>query len=625
MLSDVTRGSPGNDERLEFLFDRRTVQSSGLAGEPVVPAEESDRIGEGALGGSPPGRPTRYRSDVARRRPGIPERDRERISGTGYTTESEGTGFDLAIVEEVVGGNGGEIVVTVSDAGGARFEVLGVETADAGDPSTVSRREAVPVFKPPTAGGGRMADLEGAGDAALLERAMESSIDGMAVLDGEGQYRYVNRAHAELHGYEDSAELVGRSWRCLYDEERIERFEREVLPAFRERGRWRGETVGRRRDGSTFPQELSLARTPEGGIVCVVRDITERKERLETLERYETVLGTIRDAVYTLDPAGEITWVNETAVEEFDIGYTRGELVGAHISTLLDDEDIEKCLGIIRDILAGERDSGRCEITVRTASGGTIPCDLHLTLLPFEDGSFRGTVGVVRDISERKRHEQRLSVLNRVLRHNLRNEMSVVSGAATVLEAELDGTAARRAEMIRESAERMAALGDEARRAQSLLGRDGRDPSPVEVVGVVEVCCEGLRATNPAATVEVDAPGELWALAGDGLDAVVENLVGNAIEHHPEAPTVVVSVETAGPDRVAIRVVDDGPGIPESEVEVLEADVETPLRHGTGLGLWLVSWLVDAYDGELSFEESPSGGTAVTVLLDRAEEPAEES
>jgi len=515
--------------------------------------------------------------------------------------------------------------VTRNTAEGARFEVIGVEPADAGDQSAVSTRDPVPVFKFLTAGDERMADLEGAGDAALLERAMESSIDGMAVLDEDDRYRYVNRAHAELYGYEDPAELVGRSWRCLYDEERIERFEREVLPAFRERDRWRGEAVGCRRDGSTFPQELSLTRTPDGGIVCVVRDITERKERLETLERYETVLGTIRDAVYTLDSTGEITWVNETAVEEFDIGYTREELVGAPISTLLDDEDIQKCLDIIRDILAGEREGGRCEITVRPASGGTIPCDLHLSLLPFEDGAFRGTVGVVRDISERKRHEQRLSVLNRVLRHNLRNEMTVVSGAATVLEAELDGTAARRAEMIRESVERMTALGDEARRAQSLLGRHDRDPSPVEVVGIVEACCEGLRAANPDATVDVDAPGELWALAGDGLDVVVENLVGNAIEHHPGEPSVVVPVEQAGPTRVAIRVVDDGPGIPESEIEVLEADVETPLRHGTGLGLWLVSWLVDAYDGDLSFEESPSGGTAVTVLLDRAEQPAEES
>jgi PAS domain S-box-containing protein len=467
-----------------------------------------------------------------------------------------------------------------------------------------------------------MVDLDGVGDAELLKRAMESSIDGMAVLGEDGEYLYVNRAHAELYGYDDPGELVGRTWRCLYDEERIERFEREVLPTFRERGRWRGEAVGRRRDGSSFPQELSLTRTPEGGIVCVVRDITERNERLETLERYETVLGTIRDAVYTLGPTGEITWVNETAVEEFDVGYTREELVGAPITKVLDDEDIRKCVEIIRDLLSGERDSGRCEIDVRTASGGRIPCDLHLTLLPLEDGAFRGTVGVVRDVTERKRREQRLSVLNRVLRHNLRNEMTVVSGAATVLEEELDGTAARRAGMIRESAERMADLGDEARRVQSLLGRDGHDPSPVEVVDVVEACCAGLRATHPDATVDVDASGELWALAGDGLDAVVENLVENAIEYHPGAPEVVVSVEPTGPDHVTIRVVDDGPGIPESEVEVLEADVETALRHGTGLGLWVVTWLVDAYDGEFSFDESPSGGTAVTVRLRRAEGPA---
>ena len=470
-----------------------------------------------------------------------------------------------------------------------------------------------------------MAELEGDGDAELLKGAIQSSMDGMAVLGADEEYRYVNRVHAELYGYDDPEQLVGRSWRCLYDAERIDRFETEVFPELRETGRWRGETVGRRRDGSTFPQELSLSTTPDGGVVCVVRDISGREERRETQERYETILENIHDAVYTLDAHGTITWVNETAVEEFDGGYTREELVGAPITKVLGEADIRKCVEIIRDLLSGERTSGRCEIDIRTASGGEIPCDLHLALLPFEDGEFRGTVGVVRDVTERKRHEQRLSVLSRVLRHNLRNEMSVVSGFARELAEELEGERARRAGMIRESAERMVELGDEARQVQSLLGRDGPDLSPVETVGVVEACCAPLRAANPEATVTVDAPEELWVLAGDGLEVVVENLVENAIDHHDGPAEVTVSVEPAGDDRATIRVVDDGRGIPELEVEALEADVETPLRHGTGLGLWLVSWLVDAYGGELSFEEPPSGGTAVTVGLRRADRPPEGS
>jgi len=116
--------------------------------------------------------------------------------------------------------------------------------------------------------------------------AMEAAIDGVAVLDESGTLRYVNRAYADLHGYDDPAELDGDTWHRLYPENERERFEVDVLPTVREQGHWRGEATGVRADGTTFPQDRSLTALPDGGLVCVVRDITERKEherRLETL------------------------------------------------------------------------------------------------------------------------------------------------------------------------------------------------------------------------------------------------------------------------------------------------------------------------------------------------------
>jgi PAS domain S-box-containing protein len=114
--------------------------------------------------------------------------------------------------------------------------------------------------------------------------AMEAAIDGMAVLDADGTFRFVNDAHARMYGYEPER-LVGENWRLLYDDDRVGWFEREVMPAIDRGEEWRGESVGRRADGSRFPQELSLSPLGDGRFVCVVRDVTERKAAERELER----------------------------------------------------------------------------------------------------------------------------------------------------------------------------------------------------------------------------------------------------------------------------------------------------------------------------------------------------
>ncbi len=113
---------------------------------------------------------------------------------------------------------------------------------------------------------------------------MESSMDGMALLDHQGRYLYVNYAHARAYGYEREA-MIGLSWRALYDAEELARFDEEIVPVIHTRGRWRGEATGRRQGGQTFPQDLSLAATENGGLVCVVRDISERKARERALDQ----------------------------------------------------------------------------------------------------------------------------------------------------------------------------------------------------------------------------------------------------------------------------------------------------------------------------------------------------
>jgi len=136
-------------------------------------------------------------------------------------------------------------------------------------------------------------------DALLrLSQAFAAALDGMAVLGPDETYLYVNEAHARVYGCERPEELLGRSWRTLYEPAEVARLDEQAMPALRATGRWLGEATGRRRDGSLFPQELSLSSIPGGGLVCIVRDVAERAqaERLQAaLYRIAETASTARD------------------------------------------------------------------------------------------------------------------------------------------------------------------------------------------------------------------------------------------------------------------------------------------------------------------------------------------
>ena len=81
----------------------------------------------------------------------------------------------------------------------------------------------------------------------------------------------MNQAHAELYGFDDPADLLGRSWRACYRQKTIDRFEESVLPALAETDHWQGELSVTAADGREFDQELNLTRLEDGTVVCVVR------------------------------------------------------------------------------------------------------------------------------------------------------------------------------------------------------------------------------------------------------------------------------------------------------------------------------------------------------------------
>lgn len=242
-------------------------------------------------------------------------------------------------------------------------------------------------------------------------------------------------------------------------------------------------------------------------------------------------------------------------------------------------------------------------------------------------GGVVGTlVGVITQL--RREHEttrtlhERNTVLHRVLRHNIRNEMNVILGYAEGIETDAAGRPADDAGRIRESAETVTALSRTAKRIETALAAE-TSLEPVEVAAVVRECARRLRARYPTAEIEVSDPDEAWGVAAESLDVVVETVLENAIQYAGDDP-VVIEVErpTRSADPVRIHVSDRGPGFPEMERAVFsDGGGETPLDHSSGLGLWFVRWAVDTYGGSVTLAENDPSGSVITIDLPSATPP----
>lgn len=126
----------------------------------------------------------------------------------------------------------------------------------------------------------KLAEAEREATEARLARqvaAIEASDDGIALTDPQGVFIFMNRAHAAMFGYPDPSALIGRPWSVLYAPDEAQRINEEAMPVLFEQGQWRGETQGRRADGTPIEQEIALSLAPQGGIMCITRDVSDRR------------------------------------------------------------------------------------------------------------------------------------------------------------------------------------------------------------------------------------------------------------------------------------------------------------------------------------------------------------
>jgi two-component system aerobic respiration control sensor histidine kinase ArcB len=349
------------------------------------------------------------------------------------------------------------------------------------------------------------------------------------------------------------------------------------------------------------------------------RQLGQREQRLdEQSEIHRAVVDASFDSVLRFDTAGTFTYASESVREL--LGYSPAELDGRPITAIHPDpETTEWACEKASQILNGEPAEVQ-DFPLETNSGDIVYTDIRGVPIyeggvPESERSADDIVGaqvLVRNASARRQREGLISVINRVLRHNVRNEMTVIRGWTEVLAEELEGDPAEKVTAIRGAAMRLLDLTESAQKLEQ-----NRDVSPklepTDLVPLVERTVVECEMRYPAASITVDAPERAIAETLPRIEVALFELVDNAAKYGGDGATVEIKVCVT--DRqVTCRVSDDGPGLPPAERGVLESGTETQLAHGQGLGLWLSYWIVTTLDGEIEVTEGEQG-TTVEIRL----------
>jgi len=457
--------------------------------------------------------------------------------------------------------------------------------------------------------------------ALAEERALTRSVfaglpDALYAFDEEGQFLRWNDRFAEVTGYADAEIADMHPVEFIAEPDRPAVAE-AIADVFENGSSVTVEARFETKSGERLPYEFTGARMTDGGavlgLVGIGRDVADRKRRQR---RFEAVFDNTYQFTGLMEPDGTLIEANRTALEF--AGIDREDAVGEKLWDSHWFQSNEAAREAAREAVATAREGElyRTELTVQ-GDGETETIDFSVRPIRDEHGAVRLLIPEGRAITELKRRERHLGVLHRFLRHNLRNKMTVIEGTADHLASLLDAPYDEHVEQIRGAAAELVALSETAHTLSRTAVESDDERYPVAPGRVLEEVAATLRERYPSASIAVEADADARVSADWRLEAVFEQLAENAVEHAGhDSPTVVLSVD-AGEERVAVRVADDGPGIPETELASLTDEAPTQLTHGTGFGLWLVRSVVADYGGELRYDTPPDGGSVFTVRLRR--------
>jgi len=497
---------------------------------------------------------------------------------------------------------------------------------------------------------------------AHMQAIVETIVDAIVTIDAKGIVMHVNPATERIfgHGRDD---LVGRNINILmpapYHEQHdsylhryLETGERRVIGVGR-------ETVGRRKDGSTFPLYLAVSELhldERRLFTGIMRDISDRKRAEQALQQSEgrmrAVMESALDCIIGIDAEGIIIEFNPAAEKVF--GYSRDTAIGREMADMIVPPETRSAhrQGMKTFLETGEGPvlGNRIEVAAMRSDGSQFPIELAISVVEGDAGPV--FIAYLRDISERKGNELalrsariRAEEANRaksdflaMMSHEIRTPLNGVLGLLGLLrDTPVNEEQRNFVDTARNSAEiLLVIINDVLDFSKMEAGKLELEIAPFDLAHIVESTADTLAAAAASKGIAVYSwvvPGTPRYLLGDAgrIRQILLNLVGNAVKFTQEGSvTIDVSMTKHEPPYVALRfdVIDTGIGIPEdrqsdifNEFTTVDGSYSRKFE-GTGLGLAISQRLVKMMGGEIDFASAPDEGSTFRFALELEEAPA---
>lgn len=438
-----------------------------------------------------------------------------------------------------------------------------------------------------------------------FKQAVESTGQPFYFTDCDGVIEYVNPAFEETTGY-SAEEVIGKTPKILQSGAHDQSFYETIWETLLDGKTWHGELFNQRKDGEQIVVEQTIAPvTDETGqinhFVAVSNDITEQKTRAQ---KRKQVIKRMTDGVFEVDADWRCTLISDHA--QTVLGVSESELLGENLWDVFGNAQETTFETEYREVMETREPTSFVEHYEEFDRW------FDVQVYPNDDG---GIAVYFQDVTERKERERYLELLDRVLRHNLRNDINVIRGQAEIIHNQSMNGIGESAQKIVKKSDNLIQLAEKERVLVDILQEQ---PEVIDVVvrPFLKTIVTKMESTYPHATLHLECPDEITTTASAKFSKAVEELISNAIIHSKSDDPVIEIIVRSTPTGVSIAIVDDAPPIPRMEQNVLLQESEpTSLYHGGGLGLSLVRVLTSRSNGRIELDRVDAGGNRIELTL----------
>ena len=424
------------------------------------------------------------------------------------------------------------------------------------------------------------------------------------------KFIFVNDFLCDMLEY-SKEELIGNNSRMVYPtDEDYEYVGRIKYQQMKKTNVGTVETRFRTKSGKILNVILSSSYTekdkPEKGAIFTALDITERKkiedQLVNTQKNLKTFINGIPESAFLIDTQGIVVEANDTLSKR--LGVPKDKMIGVSAYNLLDMETSARRKEYVTRVI-----SSKLPLKIEDVRSGRI---IENNLYPILDGNNEVTyVAVIGlDVTERKKSEEiikqlndNLKLLNKILRHDISNDLTVVSLSLEMIETKDEELKNKAFNAIKRSVD----LIEKIRSLESTMVTR-YNLKPVVIGQITELIKKSYSNIN------INLINDCTVMADEALVSVIENIINNSITH---GKTNKIDIEVASDEGICqIKIIDYGIGIPEHIKErVFDEEFSYGENKGTGLGLYISKKTIERYGGEIEVKDTkPNGATFVIKL-----------